>query len=58
VITGGRYGYVAYMPAPLPRVMALDLATVSALSLAERAVGRLAGAGRPLPNPHLFLAPT
>jgi len=34
----------------------LDLETVQALSDADRAVGRLAGAGRLLPNPHLFLA--
>ncbi len=56
VSTGGRHGYVAYMPAPLPHTIPLDLPTVGQLSLAERAVGRLAGAGRLLPNPHLFLA--
>lgn len=55
--TGGKYAYAAYVPAPLPRVISLDLATVQALSLAERAVGRLTGAGRLLPNPHIFLAP-
>ncbi|WP_322759178.1 Fic family protein [Frankia sp. Cr2] len=44
------------MPAPLPHTIPLDLPTVGQLSLAERAVGRLAGAGRLLPNPHLFLA--
>ncbi len=43
-------------PTNLPREVPLDLATVGSLSNADRAVGRLAGAGRLLPNPHLFLA--
>jgi hypothetical protein len=56
VSTGGPHAYAAYEPAPLPREVPLDLATVSCLSSADRALGRLAGAGRLLPNPHLFLA--
>jgi Fic family protein len=47
---------MAYVPASLPLTLALDLETVQALSDADRAVGRLAGAGRLLPNPHLFVA--
>src|ERR1700709_85128 len=58
VSTGGSYAYLAYIPAPLPRSLPLDLPTVSALSTADLALGRLAGAGRLLPNPHLFVTPS
>jgi len=56
VSTGGPHAYAAYVPASLPQTLALDPETVQALSHADLAVGRLAGAGRLLPNPHLFLA--
>ncbi len=56
--TGGSYHYVAYIPAPLPFSLPLDLPTVSAMSKADLALGRLAGAGRLLPNPHLFVMPS
>ena len=57
VSTGGAYAYVAYVPAVLPMSLALDLSTVAALSTADLALGRLAGAGRRLLNPHLFVMP-
>jgi Fic family protein len=49
--------YYAYVPAPLPRELALAPATVLALSKADTALGRLAGAGRLLPNPHILVSP-
>lgn len=53
----GRFGYVAFHPSPCPRDLVLDPTTVRALSSADRALGRLAGAGRLLPNPHLLVQP-
>ena len=57
VRTLGRHGYVAYRPRPVLRSVALGADTVLLLSEADRALGRLAGAGRLLPNPHLLLQP-
>jgi len=57
VKTPGRTGYLAFRPAPLARNLDLDTATVLALSEADRALGRLAGSGRLLPNPHLLIRP-
>lgn len=53
----GPAGYTAYRPAPLARRLDLPDETVVALSEADRALGRLAGTGRLLPNPHLLLRP-
>ena len=53
----GKFGYWAFRPAPIPRSLQLDERTVAVLSNADRALGRLAGAGRLLPNPHLLLRP-
>jgi Fic family protein len=50
-------GYCAFVPAPLPPPIAWDGELVTALSRADRAIGRLAGEGRRLPNPHLFIKP-
>ena len=50
-------GYRAYVPAPLPPPIAWDGELVAALSRADQAIGRLAGEGRRLPNPHLFIRP-
>jgi Fic family protein len=50
-------GYRAYVPAPLPPPIAWDARLAGALSAADRAVGRLAGEGRRLPNPHLLIRP-
>ena len=50
-------GYRAYVPAPLPPPMAWDASLTFELSAADRAIGRLAGEGRRLPNPHLLIRP-
>lgn len=50
-------GYWAYVPEPLPPRIRWTAEVVSALSAADRAVGRLAGEGRRLPNPHLLIRP-
>ncbi|MFV0306667.1 MAG: Fic family protein [Desertimonas sp.] len=55
--TRGRYGYVAYMPNPIPRVLELSAANLTRMADAEAALGRLAGAGRLLPNPQLLVGP-
>lgn len=55
--TIGPTGYVAYRPAPVPRRLDLPDETIVSLSEADRALGRLAGTGRLLPNPHLLLRP-
>lgn len=57
VRTFGAHGYVAFQPAPMPRTVDLDPDTVMRLSDADRALGRLAGTGRLLPNPHLLIQP-
>ncbi len=57
VKTPGPHGYWAYHPEPLPRSYVLKPETVLRLSDADRALGRLAGAGRLLPNPHLLIQP-
>lgn len=57
VSTGGSASYVAFIPADLPRALALEPATVRDLSDADSSLGRLAGAGRILPEPHLLLLP-
>ena len=50
-------GYRAYVPASLPPPLGWDIDLVRSLSAADQAVGRLAGEGRRLPNPHLLIAP-
>lgn len=50
-------GYEAFLPAPLPPAVDWSPALVRALSDADRAVGRLAGEGGRLPNPHVLLRP-
>src|SRR5256885_13111625 len=50
-------GYRAYVPAPLPPRFEWSAGLAAALSAADRAVGRLAGEGRRLPNPHLLIRP-
>jgi Fic family protein len=46
---------VAFVPAPVPRELALSADTVMRLSEADAALGRLAGSGRLLPDPHLLV---
>jgi Fic family protein len=50
-------GYVAYVPDPLPPPIAWDAGLAARLSEADRAIGRLAGEGRRLRNPHLLIRP-
>ncbi len=50
-------GYRAYVPSPLPPPIEWSAGLAAALSAADRAVGRLAGEGRRLPNPHLLIRP-
>jgi Fic family protein len=50
-------GYRAYVPEPLPPRIEWSARLAAALSAADRAVGRLAGEGRRLPNPHLLIRP-
>lgn len=47
-------GYWAFVPPPVPPDLDVDLALVSRLSAADRALGILSGAGRSMPNPHLL----
>ena len=49
--------FEAFVPDPLPPGLTWTPALVRALSDADRAVGRLAGEGGRLPNPHLLLRP-
>ena len=55
--TGGRHGYVAYFPDPIPRTVDLPARTVRLLGEAEAALGRLDGTGRLLPDPYLLTRP-
>ncbi len=50
-------GYAAFVPAPLPPVIAYDADLVLALSRADAALSELSGLGRQLLNPHLLIAP-
>ncbi len=50
-------GYRAYVPEALPPPIEWNSALATALSAADRAVARLAGEGRRLPNPHLLIRP-
>jgi Fic family protein len=55
VKTPGPYGFLTFVPSRLPRSLPLTDEVVVRLSEADRALGRLAGAGRLLPNPHLLV---
>ncbi|MGH7277983.1 MAG: Fic/DOC family N-terminal domain-containing protein, partial [Candidatus Rokuibacteriota bacterium] len=50
-------GYAAFIPDPLPPVLTWTPRLVRTLSDADRAIGRLAGEGGGLPNPHLLIRP-
>src|SRR5712691_588271 len=50
-------GYPAYTPDPRPPAIRWSTTLASRLSEADRAVGRLAGEGRRLPNPHVLIRP-
>ena len=51
---GGQY---AFVPQDLPPKIRWTEQLVSAVSAADRAVGRLAGLGQDMPNPHLLIRP-
>jgi Fic family protein len=55
--TLGRHGYVAYFPAPIPRMVELPRPMIRLLTDAEAALGRLAGVGQVLPSPDLLIRP-
>jgi len=50
-------GYRAFVPDALPPALVWSSTLARALSEADRAIGRLAGEGRRLPNPHLLIRP-
>jgi Fic family protein len=50
-------GYTAFLPAPLPPPLRWTTRLVTALSDADRLVGRLAGEGGRLTNPHILIRP-
>jgi Fic family protein len=50
-------GYWTYEPDGLPPVLSFDATLVKKLTVAERALGELAGVGSMLPNPHLLIGP-
>lgn len=55
VDVGGIASYVTFVPASLPVELVLPAGTLMLLSEADAAFGRLAGAGRLLPDPHLLV---
>lgn len=55
--TIGRHGYIAYYPRPIPRQLTVSPAQLLLVSDADAALGRLSGAGRLLPDPHLLIRP-
>jgi Fic family protein len=57
VSTGGPHPYDTFVPAPIPRTIPLSLDTVNLMSEADSSLGRLAGAGRLLPEPSLLVMP-
>ena len=55
IATLTRPSYVAFIPEHLPRELTLTPETIMRLSEADAALGRLAGSGRLLPDPHLLV---
>lgn len=53
----GDASYSAFEPAPVPRELQFTRELVAELSRADQAIGRLAGVGQQLPNPHLLIQP-
>jgi Fic family protein len=51
------HGYFAYFPRSIPRSVEISPQNLLRLADAEAALGRLAGAGRLLPHPHLLVRP-
>jgi Fic family protein len=57
VLTQGKLGYWAFVPAPLEPGLVFDSPFVKLLSKADRGLSELAGIARTLPNPHLLIRP-
>src|SRR5271167_4328537 len=55
--TVSQGSYSAFVPAPLPPELDWTPRLIGALSEADRLVGRLAGEGGRLPNPHILIRP-
>ena len=53
----GTGGYRAFVPAALPPTIVWNETLAVSLSAADRSIGRLAGEGRHLSNPHLLIRP-
>lgn len=53
--TPSPWSYTAFVPGTVPRELPLGIDTVLRLSEADAALGRLAGSGRLLPDPHLLV---
>ena len=53
----GMGGYRAFVPADLPPTITWDERLAVSLSAADRSIGKLAGEGRHLSNPHLLIRP-
>ena len=49
--------YSAFVPAPLPPALVWTPRLIGVLSDADRLIGRLAGEGGRLPNPHVLMRP-
>lgn len=56
-IVHGPGGYAAFIPDPLPPVLTWSATLMRTLSDADRLIGRLAGEGAQLPNPHVLIRP-
>jgi len=50
-------GQLAYVPNDLPPPLVWTSELVSCISTADRALGRLAGLGQDMPNPHILIRP-
>ncbi len=55
ISTLGPASYKAFVPAKVPKELTLTAEIIMKLSDADAALGRLAGSGRLLPNPHLLV---
>lgn len=53
----GAWPHACFLPAPLPRELALEHETVDAMSRADLALGRLSGLAMMIDNPALLLGP-
>jgi Fic family protein len=56
-MVSGPGGYAAFLPDPLPPALKWTPGLARTLSAADHAIGRLAGEGHRLPNPHLLIRP-